>query len=93
MITVESYEKIEDLLTALAVEIASGLVAEEQGRVADDGARDTDSLFLATGELPRIVTRAVGEPDDVECGGDVMATLGTAETGEKQGDFHVALGG
>src|SRR5262245_48824323 len=54
----ETLEEIEDLVGALAVEVAGGLVAEEKRRIGDDRARDADALLLPARELPRIVAHA-----------------------------------
>ena len=62
-------KKIEDLFRRLAVEVAGGLVGDQQPGVGDDGAGDGDALFLAPGELGRAVVRAVGETDEVEGAG------------------------
>src|SRR5262249_23178538 len=56
-------EEIEDLVGALAVEVARGLVAQEKGRIGHDRARDADPLLLPARELPRIVPHPVAEPD------------------------------
>ena len=66
VLAVERLQQVEDLVAGLAVEIARRLVAEQQRRVGDDGARDADALFLAARELARIVLRAVGQADDLE---------------------------
>ena len=63
---VERLQQVEDLVAGLAIEVARRLVAEQQRRIGDDGARDADALLLAAGELPRIVLRAVGEADDLQ---------------------------
>ena len=64
VLAVERLQQVEDLVARLAIEIAGRLVAEQQRRVGDDRARDADALLLAAGQLPRIVVRAVAEPDD-----------------------------
>src|SRR5205823_3536314 len=45
------------------VEIASGLVGEEDARRVREGARDRDPLLLATGELRRKMMHPVAESD------------------------------
>src|SRR5258708_4763913 len=52
-------QQIEDLVGALPVEVAGGLVAEQERGVAHDGAGYGHSLLLASGELPREVMEAV----------------------------------
>ena len=46
-------EQVEDLRLHRHVERRHGLVADDQLRLGDDGARDRDALALATGELVR----------------------------------------
>ena len=60
MLAVQRLQQVEDLVAGLAVEIAGRLVAQQQRRVGDDGARDADALLLAARELPRVVLRAIG---------------------------------
>ena len=55
VLAVERLQQVEDLVARLAVEVAGRLVAEQQRRVGDDGARDADALLLAAGELARVV--------------------------------------
>ena len=64
VLAVERLQQIQDLVAGLAIEVAGRLVAEQQRRIGDDGAGDADALFLAAGELARIVVRPVGEADD-----------------------------
>src|SRR5690242_8715824 len=59
-------EEIEDLVGALAVEVARGLVTQEKGRIGHDRARDADPLLLSARELPRIVPHPVAEPDHLQ---------------------------
>ena len=66
VIAIERLQQIEDLVAGLAIEIAGRLVAEQQRRVGDDGARDADALLLAARQLTRVVLRAIGQPDDLQ---------------------------
>ena len=66
VIAVERLQQVEDFVAGLAIEIARRLVAEQQRRIGDDRARDADALFLAAGELARVVLRAIGQADDLE---------------------------
>ena len=59
-------EQLQDLAAAARVEVAGGLVREQQDRVADDGARDRDALLLAAREFRSACARAPGEPDGGE---------------------------
>ena len=66
VLAVERLQQVEHLVAGLAIEVARRLVAEQQCRVGDDRARDADALFLAAGQLPRIVLRPFGEPHDLQ---------------------------
>ncbi len=66
VIAVERLQQIEDLVAGLAIEIAGRLVAEQQRRIGDDGARDADALLLSARQLTRVVVRAIGEADDLQ---------------------------
>ena len=63
----------EHFLGRLAVEVAGGLVADQQRRVGDDRARDRDALLLAARELGRLVARAVGQADQLQRDGRALA--------------------
>ena len=56
-------EQLEDLFTRKGVQIAGGLVREDDLGAADEGARERDALVLAAGELGGQVVQAVGEAD------------------------------
>ena len=75
------------------VEVAGGLVAEQQIGVGDDGAGDGDALLLAAGELAGEVVEAVAEADELERGGGVFDALALLEVGELQRQFDVFEGG
>ena len=75
VLAVERLQQVEDLVARLAVEVARGLVAEQQRRVGDDRARDADPLLLAARELARTMPGPVGEPDQLERGGDATVAL------------------
>ncbi len=50
------------------VEVAGGLVGEQDGRVVDEGAGDADALLLAAGKLAGQMLGALAEADFVERG-------------------------
>ena len=56
----------EDLGAGAAVEVAGGLVGEDDLRAAGEGAGHGHALLLATGELAGPVLEAVAEPDGVD---------------------------
>ena len=63
-LAVELLEQVEDLLGAVAVEVAGRLVGDEQVRVGHDRPGDRHALLLAAGELPGIVVLASFQADD-----------------------------
>ena len=72
---VETLEQLQDLLGRRAIEVAGGLVGDDQRRIADQRAGDRDALLLAAGELVRVVLHAVGETDERERRLDALAPL------------------
>jgi hypothetical protein len=83
-------EQVQDLVRAAAVEVSRRLVAEQERRVGHDGAGDGDALLLPARQLPRLVRRAVGDPDDVERGLHPLLALRPGQRGEQQRQLHVA---
>src|SRR5882762_7245596 len=89
----QAMDQLHDFVGAFAVEVAGGLVAEQEGGIGDDGAGDGHALFLSAGELARVVIHALGKADDAERGLHVLAALGLGEFCEKQGQLDVLKGG
>src|SRR6202035_4754819 len=58
---VEAVEEGHDLDAGLGVEVAGGLVGEDDGGVVDQGAGDGDALALTAGELVGLVVHAAFE--------------------------------
>ena len=48
---VDGLEEVGDFFLGLGVELAGGLIGEDDVRVVDQGAGDGDALFLAAGHL------------------------------------------
>jgi hypothetical protein len=63
---VEFVEEGHDLVAGLGVEVAGGLVGEDDGGLVDQGAGDGDALALAAGELVWFVHHAGAEADGFE---------------------------
>src|SRR5204863_1456671 len=60
-LAVQRLEQLHDTRAGLAVEVARGLVGEEQPRRIAERPRDRDALLLATGELIREVVHTIAE--------------------------------
>ena len=93
LLPVQGLEQVENLVSALAIQIACWLVAEQERRVAHDRARDSDALLLSAGELTGIVLGAILEPHDGECGLHVLAPLRATQVRQQQRNLDVSLGG
>ena len=62
-VVVELLEHAHDLDAGARIQVAGGLVGEEERRLVDEGAGDGDALLLAAGELVGQVVGAVGKAD------------------------------
>ena len=82
-------EEEEDLLAGGGVEIAGGLVGEEDGGLIYEGAGEGAALLLAAGELAGSMVVASAEADAVKGLRYAMAALGAVDFGEAEGEFHV----
>src|SRR5712671_7877537 len=82
-------EEEEDLLAGGGVEIAGGLVGEEDGGLIYEGAGQCAALLLAAGEFAGSMVAAGAEADTVEGLRYAMAALGAVDFGEAEGEFHV----
>ena len=60
---VEVQEELEDGGAVGGVEVARGLVCQDDRRAKNEGTGEGDTLLLAAGELDRIVVEAVSESD------------------------------
>ena len=63
---VELLEHAQDLLARAGVEVARGLIGEQQRRTVHQGPGDRHALLLAAGKLGRLVVQPVLEPDPAE---------------------------
>src|SRR6185503_18661661 len=54
-------EELDHVLARGRVEVARGLVGEEQARLAHERPRDGHALLLAAGELPRIMAETLAQ--------------------------------
>jgi hypothetical protein len=63
---VQSLKGLHDLGASPAVEIAGGLIRQDQAGVIDQGARDGDPLLLSARELSGLMAAPIGEPDRLQ---------------------------
>jgi hypothetical protein len=89
----EGSEEIDDDGAGGGVEIAGGLVGEENGGAVHEGAGESGTLELAAGELVGAVMGAVGQTDGLEeaVGADFAGGVGAA--GEEKGKEDVLFHG
>src|SRR5690606_22475892 len=88
---VEHLQQAEDLVGGLAVEVAGGLVADQQGGVGDQGAGDRHALLLAAGELAGLVPGALGQTDQAQRHLGAPGPLGAAHLAQQQRQLDVLL--
>src|SRR5580765_3404785 len=88
-LVVELLEERQHFGSRLAVEVAGRLVGDDPLRIGDERARDRHALLLATGELGGEVLRAVGETDQAQRSGHVLASLAAGERSQGERELHV----
>ena len=72
---VQLAQQVHHRLAVLGVEVAGGLVGQQDRRLPADGTGDGDALLLTAGELRGQVLGAVGHADALERGVDALAPL------------------
>ena len=72
---VELLQKSQHVLGRLTIQIAGGLVAHQKRRIGNDGAGDGHALLLAAGQLARLVRTALGQADQLQRDGRILAPL------------------
>ncbi len=86
---VEVAEEMHHVKAVLAVEVAGGLVAEDELWVGNHGTGHGDALLLTAGELLRIVTRPVNHVHALQHLVDLRLALRLAEPDVAQRQLHV----
>ena len=79
-------EEINDAIAGGGIEVAGGLVGEEEAGAGDEGAGEGDALLLAAGEFAGAMGEAMGESDFVEGGGGAGQRVAFAADEERHGD-------
>jgi hypothetical protein len=85
----QPFDQVHHFIGAPAVQIAGGLVAEQERGVGDDGAGNGHTLFLSARELARIVVHALAQSDDGKSGFNVLATFRFRKLRQQQGQLDV----
>ena len=73
-------QELEHLVLALAIEIAGGLVGQEQGGFIGQGSGDGNALALADREVHRAVVPALRQADLIDQPLRALDTLSTAQS-------------
>jgi len=89
---VDPLEDGHDFLAGPRVEVAGGLVGQDEARVAGDGPGDGHALLLAPGKLGGAVGEAVAHADDLEGLPGLASPLPQREAAVDERQFHVLLG-
>src|SRR3954469_2763320 len=89
---VELVEELHDLLGSGRVEVAGGLVGEQDGRLVDQGAGDGHALALAARQLVGLVGHARAEAHLLQGPARPLLPLGAREAGVDQRQLDVVQG-
>src|SRR5437667_692642 len=95
---VQLAEELHDRFAVDGIEISGWLVRKQDRRRADERARYRDTLLLAAGELPWIVTQPVRHADALECFVSPASKLvarapATLRAAQAQWQLHVLVHG
>ena len=87
--TVELDKQAIDPQRQFVIDVAGGLVCQQDFRSAHDGTGNGETLFLATGQRRRQGLHSRAKPDPGQQLGDIVAILGRLVTGDAQGKRRV----
>ena len=85
-------KQIEDGRAGFGIEVAGGLVRQQQGRAVGEGAGDGDALLFAAGQFVGLVEHALGEADGFEQAGGAEAAVAAGDLGQDHGRLDVFHG-
>jgi hypothetical protein len=88
---VEPPEQVHDLDREIGVEVSGRLVRDQDRRLADDGARDTDALLLSGRELDRAARLAAEQSDLVERCSHALADVLFRHAGDHERQRDVVI--
>src|SRR2546425_7634710 len=78
---VEALQERQHFHARARVEVAGGLVGQDDGRIVDERPRDGHALLLAARELARMMGLAIGEPHRLQARPGAAAALAGGEAG------------
>src|SRR5437879_7194338 len=90
---VQALHDLEHLCGGVAVEIAGGLVCEQECGIGDDGAGDGYALLLSSGELFRQMVNSVSQANQRERSHHMIATLILVQFGQQKRQLDIFEGG
>ncbi len=82
-------DELQDSGAGARVEVAGGLIGEQDRRIERERAGDGDALPLASGKLVRQMLQAGAELDEFELGGGALADFRLGEPLQVQGQPDV----
>ena len=89
-LAIEGLQQFDDPLAGRAVEVAGGLVGEENAGLVHEGAGQRHALLLAARKLLRKMVRAIAQPHTgKQVAGAAGGLLGGHRTGELERHLHV----
>ncbi len=89
VVAIERVQQVQDFIPRLAIEVTGRLVAEKEGWIGHNSAGDTYTLLLPTGELRRIVLRALRKPDNFQRDRRTFASFGFREASQKERQLDI----
>ena len=90
---IQPLQQIKNVRRRCRVQVARRLVGDDYFRIGNDCSRDTDSLLLPAGKLPRIVTCPVQQLDRFERDLNAPPSLSSAERKQQQRKLDVFVRG
>ena len=92
LLPVKCLQQCHHLLAGVAVQIAGGLIGQQQGRRHGHGAAYGHPLALAAGEFGRFVAGAVAQRQPLQQGIHPLPAQGRRHAAEHQGQLDVFPG-
>ena len=85
-------EQVQDFLGGPGVQVAGGLVGDNQRRVGDNRPRDADALLLAAGKLARPMSHAIRQANQLQDRHHLALAFGTRQRQEQERQLDILIG-